>query len=133
MDKGIDIEISTALVLSRYESCATAIGYCKDTFRVNIADELQEDLNKLEVALRNISSSWIEDLTRLARGTDNPWVQLYIYAAIGKVDLSKSQNGLKFLSEADAGLVSADAFLALNTLLMEQRRNKWGQTPSEVA
>jgi hypothetical protein len=116
MVQGADIQITFEVLLRRFESCSTAIGYCLETGRTKLADELQDELMELGITMQFNSAGWMDELLRLVSTTSNPWVQFHSLVVIAKVEPRKAIDGLRFLADAEIGFVSADAFLALSIL-----------------
>lgn len=106
-------QLTVADVLRRFAGCASCVGYCRDSGRQEMADDIQDDVVKVVALLQAVDSRWIDSLLDMANAHSDPWVKYFALISVGKFDAVRSLGGLETVFADDLGLVSANAGMAL--------------------
>jgi hypothetical protein len=99
MAKVISIDEATR----RFIACAECVGYCRDSGRTELAEDIQEDLHGLFTLFGSSDSERIERLLGLLRDEPSPWVKYHAAMLLIKFRQDDAIKVLENLEQDDRG------------------------------
>jgi hypothetical protein len=105
--------ISPVEAMARFTACSICIGYCHDSGRSQIADEIQKDLEALVLLMGEDRVLRLNRLWELLRAASSPWVKFHAAVFLYKNGSKEALAVLEEIAREGGGLCAPSAWLWL--------------------